>query len=72
MRSVTTWRTRSSIDAEVCEHHCRHTMTLSHQAEEYVFSSDVAVVELERFAERELEHLLGPWRERRGLAGGTA
>src|SRR6185436_2198175 len=44
-------------------------LVLTHQAEQDVLGADVVVAERERFAERELEDLLGA-RGERNLAGG--
>ena len=41
-----------------------HALVLTDQAEQDVLGADVVVVEPQRLAERELQHLLGPWRER--------
>jgi hypothetical protein len=47
-----------------------HTVPFADQAEKDVLSPDVVVVELERFAERQLDDLLGAWRERDMPRGG--
>ena len=44
-------------------------LVLAHEAEQDVLGADVVVAEAERFAQRQLEHLLGARRER-DLAGG--
>ena len=41
-----------------------HPVTLTDQAEQDVLSADVGVAELFRFTQRQLQHLLGPGRER--------
>ena len=43
---------------------CRDALVLAHQAEQDVLGADVVVAEAERLAQRELEHLLRPRRER--------
>ena len=45
-----------------------HALALAHEAEQHVLRADVAVAELQRLAERQLEDLLRPRRERRGAA----
>ena len=40
-----------------------HSLALAHQSEKDVLGADVVVTELERFPQRELEHLLGSGRE---------
>ena len=52
------------IGAHLHEHLGRDPLALSHQAEEDVLGPDVVVPELERLAQRQLEHLLRPRRER--------
>ena len=60
------------IDARVGQHLRRNPLFFAEEAEQEVFSADVAVVELARFAHGELEHFLGA----RGIgkigAGGLA
>jgi len=41
-----------------------HTVALANQAQHDVLGADVVVTELQRLAQRQLEHLLGPRRER--------
>ena len=62
----------AEVGAEAHEDRRRDALALSHEAEEHVLGADVAVAELERFAQRELEDLLGPRRERGGAARGGA
>ena len=52
------------VGAELLEHLGGDALPFSDQAEEDVLGSDVVVAELERLAQRELEHLLGARRER--------
>ena len=52
------------VGAELHEHLGGHALALPDEAEEDVLGADVVVAELERLAERELEDLLGPRRER--------
>ena len=52
------------VGAELHEHLGGHPLALADQAEEDVLRADVVVAELERLAERQLEDLLGPRRER--------
>ena len=52
------------VGAELHEHLGGHALALADEAEEDVLGADVVVAELERLAERELEDLLGPRRER--------
>jgi hypothetical protein len=51
----------------------RDALALADQAEQDVLGADVVVAELQRLAQRQLQHLLGPRRERdvpaRCLAG---
>ena len=60
------------VGAELHEHLRGDAFALADQAEEDVLGADVVVAELQRFAQRELEHLLRARREgdvtRRGLA----
>ena len=55
----------AEVRAEADEHGGGHALTLTHEAEEHVLGADVAVAQLQRLAEGELEDLLGPRRERR-------
>ena len=49
-----------------------NALALAHQTEEHVLGSDVAVTELQRLAQGQLENLLGPGREgRRARRGGA-
>ena len=52
------------VHALVDEHLRRHALALADQPEQDVLGADVVVPELERLLERQLEHLLGPGRER--------
>ncbi len=52
------------IGAEVEQHLRRHTLALADEAEQDVLGADVVVAELQRLAQRQLEHLLGARRER--------
>ncbi len=61
---MTCWRTAREIGAELDEHLCGYTLALAYEAEENVFGADVVVAELQRLAQRQLEHLLGSRRER--------
>ena len=49
-----------------------HALAFTDETEEHVLGADVAVPQLQRFAQGELQHLLGAWRERWGAAGGRA
>ncbi len=59
----------SEVGPEADEDGGRHTLALADETEEHVLGADVAVAELQRLTERELEDLLGPRGERRGPAG---
>ena len=61
---MTCWRTRDEVGAELDEHLRGDTFTLADEPEEDVLRADVVVAELQRFAQRELEHLLRARRER--------
>ncbi len=62
----------AEVGSEGHEHLGSHTLALADEAEEEVLGADVVVTELERLAQRQLEHLLGPGCERRGATrGGT-
>ena len=52
------------VGAELLQDLGRDALALPDQAEQDVLGADVGVAELERLAERELEHLLGARRER--------
>jgi len=52
------------IRAELHEHLCGDTLAFTDQTQEDVLGADVVVAELQRFAQRELEDLLGARRER--------
>ena len=52
------------VGAELDEHLGGHALTLTDEAEEDVLGADVVVAELQRFAQRQLEDLLGPRGER--------
>ena len=60
----------AEVGAEADQHGGGHAFALAHQTEQHVLGPDVAVAQLQRFAQRELENLLGPRGERRGAAGG--
>ena len=62
----------AQVGSQADQHLGRHALALADQAEQHVLGADVAVAELERLAQRELEHLLGPGREGRRPAGGAA
>ena len=62
----------AEVGAERHEHLGGDALALTDEAEQQVLGADVVVAELERLAQRELEHLLGPGRERRCAAGGGA
>ena len=49
------------VGAELDEHLGRDAFTFADEAEEDVLGPDVVVAELQRLAERELEHLLRAW-----------
>src|SRR5262249_30503766 len=51
------------IGAELHEHLCGDAFTLADETEEDVLGADVVVTELQRLAQRQLEHLLGTRRE---------
>ena len=55
-------RLRSTPEAE--ENLRGHAVALAEETEQDVLGADVGVAELQRLAQRELEHLLGPRRER--------
>ena len=57
------------VGVEVGQDAGGHALVLAHQAEQDVLGADVVVAERERLAQRQLQHLLGPRRER-DLAGG--
>ena len=57
------------LGAELLEHLGGDALTLADQTEQDVLGADVVVAELERFAQRQLEHLLGSRRERDVTAG---
>ncbi len=52
------------LDAEVHQHLRGDALVLADQTEQQVLGADVVVAEVARFLERQLEHLLGPRRER--------
>ncbi len=54
----------AEIGAELDEHLRGDALALADQAEQDVLGADVVVAELQRLAQRELEHLLGARRER--------
>ena len=60
---MTCWRTRRQVGAELHEHLGGDALALADEAEEDVLGADVVVAELQRLAQRELEHLLGAGRE---------
>ena len=57
---MTCWRTRRQVGAELHEHLGGDALALADQAEQDVLGADVVVAELQRLAQRQLEHLLGP------------
>src|ERR1700681_378769 len=58
------------VSAQVGEHLGRHAFTFTDQAEQDVLGADVVVAELQRLAQRELEHFLRARRERDMAARG--
>ena len=58
----------AEVGSEAHQHGGGDALALAHETEEHVLGADVAVAELQRLAQRELEDLLGPRRERRGAA----
>ena len=60
---MTCWRTRDRSAPELHEHLGGDALALTDEAEEDVLGADVVVAELQRLAQRQLEHLLGPGRE---------
>ena len=60
---MTCWRTRDRSAPELHEHLGGHALALADEAEEDVLGADVVVAELQRLAQRQLEHLLGARRE---------
>ena len=61
---MTCWRTRRQIGAELDEHLRGDALALADEAEQDVLGADVVVAELQRLAQRQLEHLLRSRRER--------
>ena len=61
---MTCWRTPAEVGAELDEHLGGDALALADQAEQDVLGADVVVAELQRFAQRQLEHLLGAGGER--------
>ena len=61
---MTCWRTRRQVGAELDEHLGGDALALADETEQDVLGADVVVAELERLAQRQLEHLLRPRRER--------
>jgi hypothetical protein len=57
------------VGAEAEEDLDGDTLTLADETEEEVLGADVVVAELQRLAQRQVENLLGPRRERRRRAG---
>jgi hypothetical protein len=57
------------VGAEALQHLGGHTLALADQPEEHVLGTDVTVTELERLAERQLEHLFRTRGERGGPGG---
>ena len=51
------------VGAELDEHLGGHALALPDETQENVLGADVVVSELQRFPQRELEDLLGPWGE---------
>ena len=60
---MTCWRTRRQVGAQLHEHLRGDALALADEAEEDVLGADVVVAELQRLAQRQLEHLLGARRE---------
>src|SRR6202011_4781802 len=60
------------IRTQVDQHLGGHALALADQTEQHVLGADVVVTELQRFAQRQLEDLLGPGRERRRSRGRRA
>ena len=58
------------VGAELLQHLGRDALALTDQAEQDVLGPDVGVAELQRLAQRQLEHLLGARGERDVAAGG--
>ena len=52
------------VGAQLDQHLGGHALTLTDQAEQDVLGADVVVAELQRLAQRQLEHLLRARRER--------
>ena len=52
------------VSAEPDQHLGGDALAFPDQPEQDVLGADVVVPELQRLAQRELQHLLGPWRER--------
>jgi L-fuconolactonase len=52
------------VAAEPDQHLGRHAIALAEQAEQEVLGADVVIAEQQRLAQRQFQHLLGPWRER--------
>ena len=52
------------VGAQLDQHLRRDALALADQAEQDVLGADVVVAELQRLAQRQLQHLLGPRRER--------
>ena len=69
---MTCWRTRDRSAPELDEHLGGDALALADEAEEDVLGADVVVAELQRLAQRQLEHLLGARRERDVAAGRRA
>ena len=53
------------VGTEADQHLGGHALALADQTEEHVLGADVVVAELQRLAQRQLQDLLGPGRERR-------
>jgi hypothetical protein len=60
------------VGAEALQHLGGHALALAHQAEQHVLGPDVAVAELQRLAQGQLEDLLRPGGEGRGAGGRRA
>ena len=58
----------AEIGPEADQHGGGHAFAFTHQTEQHVLGTDVAVAELQRLAQRQLENFLRPRRERRGAA----
>ena len=66
---MTCWRTRLRSAPSLTQHLGGDALALADQAEQDVLGADVVVAELQRLAQRQLEHLLGARGERDVAAG---